>query len=133
MDGRWLAVGALGSLVVVSAAAGSRGVVRRKKHDPCSHVEKGTILKISSSHIEESDSRWLDDSLNGTVDAPFIGGRTGYGWVISLSSATTETIDEADVSDAFRTVIDFALGCGADWLLFDRDAPVIEELPTFIW
>lgn len=110
-------------------------VARLKKHKASSEV----FLDLSNQHVTEATSFWLRQQglraaqVQQDCDPfPLITmGATPYGWFIYVP--TVEKLQEADVPTDLRSVLEYARAKGFRYLLFDRDAEPIEELPTFDW
>ncbi|MCR9254745.1 MAG: hypothetical protein NXI16_01465 [Alphaproteobacteria bacterium] len=88
------------------------------------------FLDCSTSHISPDTADALEQEANGieaTMNAsPVMAGPHGYFVHVSGLSFTP-------TPDDLKAVLDFAKAQGADYVLFDSEAPEIEGLPTYEW
>lgn len=110
-------------------------VVRMKKRKANSDV----FLDLSNHHVSLATSFWLRQQglraaqVESDAD-PFPAitlGATPYGWFIYVP--TVEKLQAPDIPPDLKAVLEYAHAKGFSYLLFDRDAELIEELPTFDW
>lgn len=90
-------------------------------------VESARMLVLSTAHLEEK-------TCNGYLaECPWAAFPKGdYGWFVYVpeDAATTETVD---VPLGLRSVMHFARMRGYQWVMYDRDAPEIPDLPIYDW
>lgn len=91
-----------------------------------------TLLDISSGHLSQETWCWLDDQLSDAVlrdpanvpAAQIAGGKTRYGWLVYAPERVAEGLP-----DDLAGVLLRARRQGAEYVLFDCDAPPATELP----
>lgn len=79
-------------------------------------IEK--ILVLSNAHITEEDGGWLDSY------GPYI---FTFGWVLNTNGYAR------NISENIRRCVELAKENDCSMIKFDRDGPVVPELPTFNW
>jgi hypothetical protein len=82
------------------------------------------LLDISTSHIPEAATEALNAServMKGT-----------YGWFVPVFPGAADDW-EADGQAEIGAVVRYAETHGFEFVLFDADAPAIEDLPTWQW
>lgn len=92
-----------------------------------------TFLDASSGHLSPATWAWLDDQLSDAVlrnpandaAAQIAGGKTRYGWLVYVPEEAAEGLP-----DDLAGVLLRARRQGADYVLFDCDAPPATDLPT---
>lgn len=89
-----------------------------------------TILKmldLSTSHVSKETAQTLDEAPDGTINAYQ---KDEYGWFVWVPPTEWERADQpADLLAAFA----YARTQQCDWIMFDRDAEIIDDLPSFDW
>lgn len=91
-----------------------------------------TFLDLSSGHLSPETQAWLDAQLaNNLLRAPenahaamIAGGKTRYGWFVYAPEGGADGLPE-DLAATLRT----ARAQGAEYALFDCDAPIRPDLP----
>lgn len=87
-------------------------------------LEMQPLLILSTSHVSETTARMLDATPVTNWPAP--GGHyNGYGWFLYAGH------DEGP--EDLRKLFDFARNNLCHYILLDRDASVVEELPVYDW
>lgn len=84
-------------------------------------LETPRMLVLSTTHIPEyavSRRGWSHDWLEPV----------NHGWLMRATVITQGTFDIH-----LGAVLAFAQNAGCDYVLFDQDGPVIDELETFDW
>jgi hypothetical protein len=97
-------------------------------------AEVRSYLDLSTAHLRESTRDMLDEmgSFAAAGSPPsFMVAPTGYGWFVSASPADNERNDNEDVPDDLWAAMTHAKANGADHILFDRDAGMDADLPTY--
>lgn len=91
-------------------------------------METHNLLILSTSHVTAATAMRLTD---GPVsDWPVSGAPYGpYGWFCYAHDEDVEGNIPVEMMNVFR----FARVNGCGYVLFDRDADVIDELPTWDW
>ena len=92
------------------------------------------FLNVSSGHLSPETWTWLDtqladDTLRDPGSGPaalIAGGPTRYGWFVYAPEDTLE-----DFPPDLTTVLRKARAEGAEYVLFDCDAPSDPDLPVF--
>jgi hypothetical protein len=101
-------------------------------------MEEGVCkyIDVSTGHITERDDKlFMGDSydLGSAIIA------TGYGYFVYICgdrasfAANLKDMKQAGYSAAARRVLSRAHRAGCDWVKFDRDAIMYEDLPRFDW
>jgi len=93
-----------------------------------SQIEK--MLVISTAHVTKETATALDRrgaTMGGLLSYP----HGEYGWMFYI--AYVEKVDEDIVPDELMAAARYAQGLGCTWLLLDRDAGAIADLPTWEW
>ena len=90
-----------------------------------SNIEKA--LTLSTAHITEKTARWLDSKPKELIIYP----KRDYGWFISVGELEEE--DLRNVPSDILFLIGCATGTDCSWLQLDRDAAIVDSLPTFDW
>ncbi len=87
------------------------------------------ILDISTAHVTAETARMLEDGEAGptTLQHP-----RGFGFLVYVPSDPDEPLDE-NIPDDLKTVMLHAREYNCDWIMFDRDGMVINDLPEFDW
>ena len=99
-----------------------------------SHVRK--FLDISTAHITENTAGMLDDSVHQFLGtAPFIAYPLGdAGWLVyvpSEDSPNTNTL--AEFHPDLLACMEYARQHNCDYIMFDQDGTVIDDLPAYDW
>src|ERR1044072_4939688 len=91
------------------------------------------MLDISTAHVSFDTSLWLEEQAELThlndEDRVLTVGDTGYGWFFYSGL----DLEVSDIPDDLKAVATHARALGCDYVLLDRDADEIDELPTFVW
>ena len=83
-------------------------------------------LVLSTAHVSKATAAMLDsDTCNNVIAYP----KDEYGWFVK----PTEEHDDDTGPAEMETIMNHALDHGCLWIMFDRDADVDPELPTFDW
>jgi hemolysin-activating ACP:hemolysin acyltransferase len=91
-----------------------------------------TVLDTSSGHLSPATWAWLDEQLSDAVlrdplnaaAAQVAGGKTRYGWLVYAPEGVA-----AGLPDDLTTILLRAREQGAEYVLFDCDAPPASGLP----
>ena len=85
------------------------------------------FLDLSTAHLQPADRLFLEFSANpGSLSGVAAMAGT-YGWFVY---AHDDRCCEG-ISDALWAIFERARAVGCDYVLFDADAPVLEDLPVF--
>lgn len=90
-------------------------------------LEISKMLIISTAHISKATNELLENNAAGIVAYP----KGEYGWLILVNNWKTEK--KYITSDVLKKVLTFAESKGCDWLMLDRDAAEVDELPIYEW
>lgn len=83
------------------------------------------FLDASTAHVSEATRRRIDD---GEIGAPVYPHPNGYGWFLYvLDESNDDDTIPADLSEVF----DCARQNACDYVLLDRDGPVIANLARY--
>lgn len=99
------------------------------------------MLCLSTAHITRDCNEWLRHEVERTASATLIPYLITYdkpdaGYFIPLTDSVREALrddDRSQVPDELIKVLEFAIAHQFDWLMFDRDAEQISELPAYPW
>lgn len=90
-------------------------------------LERQTLLCASTAHVTAADAKRLAQVAD---TLPLAVWARPEGFLISTQTAP----DAGDgFSPALVEALSFARQLGFDWLMLDRDGPLIGSLPTFDW
>lgn len=96
-------------------------------------IEK--MLTLSTAHVSEDTAALLEDTLQQTLGtAPFICfQKDDYGWFVHVPADVSMRESLDTFPEDLRTCMDHARAEGCTWLMFDRDADLVEGLPAYDW
>jgi hypothetical protein len=103
------------------------------------HVSYETSVTIGTALIEEKmDYNERDEGLPEWWNNLPVYEHGEYGWLICIAGDCVEHLKaDAEAFETFPadllTVMEHATANGCDWLLLDRDAELIDDLPQFDW
>jgi hypothetical protein len=88
-------------------------------------MEIERMLVLSTSHLTEFTCVVVLDNYDGPVWE-----KGEFGWFVY---ANLEQLD--DLPEDLRQCVNYAQdpGVSCDWIMFDRDGPIVDELPTYDW
>jgi hypothetical protein len=86
------------------------------------------FLDLCTSHVSQATGEWITTQAAKGEDAITLMASTAYGWFVYASEERSEGIP-----DDLWQCMEFARECHCDYILFDRDAVAIDELPTYDW
>lgn len=89
---------------------------------------KHVMLELSTAHLSKET---LDELTANTIESVMSYGKT-VGWLGSVGCFVPITGQEENLPSDLESCIRFAEKLGADWIMFDDDAEVIEELALYI-
>ena len=84
------------------------------------------FLDLSTAHLSEED-RTLLDACAGHDTGEVLCARTPYGWFVYANE------ERPEISDTLWGLFQAARERGCEYLLLDRDAPVLPDLAVFEW
>lgn len=86
------------------------------------------MLCLSTAHLTFSTRTLLEeDSLPGTIFFP----KDGHGWFMHVPEAQLLADSIASAPEDISDCITLACTRGMQWLMFDADGPVLDELPLY--
>ncbi|UFN51680.1 hypothetical protein LPC08_24480 (plasmid) [Roseomonas sp. OT10] len=88
------------------------------------------FLDLSTAHLSPADRCCLDTSAADPGRGPLLCGSMSHGWFVY---AFEERLDAPRISDTLWALMTAARWSGAEYLLFDGDAAVLEGFPCFDW
>lgn len=81
------------------------------------------MLVLSTAHLTDATcNTYL------ATDGVFACLKQDYGWFVHVADDAP-----ADLPTDLEACFHLARSQGCDWIMFDRDAPAIEQLPEFVW
>lgn len=88
------------------------------------------FLDISTGHLPPSERERIDDGEAGPLAYPH---PDGYGWFVYVPEDPDMWQDDEDddAMPALLACMKRARALGCDYILFDCDAPIDEELPVY--
>lgn len=91
------------------------------------------MLEVSTANINEDTAKWLVQQAKKTEDNKMdliVYEKGTYGMFIPIY---IDMFKGKDIPDQLIFLIGYAVGKGCSWVMIDRDAEVIDELPTYDW
>ncbi|MGE7726999.1 hypothetical protein [Bacillus cereus] len=91
------------------------------------------MLEVSTVNITEATSQWLVQQAKKTEDNKMdliVYEKGPYGVFIPIY---TDMFKDKVVPDQLVFLVGYAVGKGCYWIMIDRDAEVIDDLPTYDW
>ena len=85
------------------------------------------FLDLSTAHLQQADRLFLEFSANPGSLGGLAAMAGTYGWFVY---AHDERCCKG-ISDALWAIFERARALGCDYVLFDADAPILEDLPVF--
>ena len=85
-----------------------------------------TFLDLSTAHLSDED-RTLLEACAGLDTGEVLCARTPYGWFVFACE------ERPEISDTLWGLFQSAREQGCEYLLFDRDAPMLDDFATFEW
>jgi hypothetical protein len=83
------------------------------------------MLVLSTAHLTEETCNTFLPAWDGPAYQ-----KGEYGWFVYGFYGFGNT---DDLPTDLEAVLQYAMCCGVEWLMFDRDASTIPNLPTFDW
>ncbi|CAO3459665.1 hypothetical protein [Azospirillum argentinense] len=97
-------------------------------------------LDACTSHITHDDAQLLERFVHRGDEAPLIVcSNRDYGWFVHVATEVADLQEEvkralaAGLSEHFTGLLRHAHSLDCNWVLLDRDAAVLDALPTFDW
>lgn len=88
------------------------------------------ILECSTAHIKEETKKQFDEEQYfGLIVYEKKIDNESYGWFIPL----TDNWREKSLPDEVTALFDYAEKHGCQWVMLDRDADIIFDLPFYYW
>lgn len=88
------------------------------------------VLDISTNHMSREDVDNLDQEVAGGMAPVYV--LKEYGWLIYVGEINDNWPGE-QWSEAFLNVLKLAADLGCDYVRWDRDGLIYDELPFFDW
>lgn len=114
------------------------GWIRVKDHEDAiaakpSYVRK--VLDISTAHLSPTTATHLQDVVDMELDFPVpIYDKRAVGFMVYVPPDPAEGMGgNAEMPADLLTVLMYARSMHCDWVMFDRDGTVIEDLPEYEW
>ncbi len=88
---------------------------------------------ISTAHISAEDEKLISKALK---DRDLVGMQRDEGWLIHIESNIESDLIKFELGTLADVLVHFSEGDHKDafeWVLFDCDADVVPELPTYNW
>lgn len=94
-------------------------------------------LVLSTGHVSAETARTLDywaGNNAGATKTPLhpVFNKGAYGWWVYVGEDDAGP-DGADLPADLRACLALARQIKCEWIMFDRDAPAIDRLPTYEW
>jgi hypothetical protein len=88
------------------------------------------MLVLSTAHLSQHTCQtWLALAEHGHRGSIPVWAKGDYGWFIYI----VDDLDPGSLPDDLAACWRLAVEHKLPWIMFDRDAPAIEELPTYEW
>jgi hypothetical protein len=82
---------------------------------------------LSTAHLRDSTcNRWLGNAFRSRLPVAYDKGE--FGWFVHVPDD-----HPADIPNELIIIFSIARGMGVDWIEFDCDAPVFDELVIYDW
>lgn len=99
-----------------------------------------SFLDLSTGHVSRETSEWLNARAQATIEAEHANSEppvlwvasTGYGWFL-YARHDLEILDRIGVPEDLKAVMRLASEMAAEFIMFDRDAPILDNLPFHDW
>jgi len=99
---------------------------------------------VSTGHMTDEDQKtltkwcaetdWATSSINKNAGIQMLACPHPYGWILWAREETEgEGVIHVGLSEHVAAACRHAVENGCDYLLFDRDGPVVDGLKTFDW
>lgn len=90
------------------------------------------MLDLSTAHITEETDEWLDEAVTYET-YPIIAYQKGdYGWIVHVPDEWDEEAVKDIPADLLALLV-FAKARRCHWIMLDRDAFAVDELPQYEW
>lgn len=96
--------------------------------DMLDNIETYSVMVASTAHCNESgeiDTLFEDDSVS-TVETP-------YGFKLYLNDDILEYMQGANYSEGLKLCILAAVSTNCQYIEFDSDGPIYDEVPMYDW
>ncbi len=100
------------------------------------NLEIMQVLVVSTGHVTKEEAQLFDSAvigamveLPGNMSSPMI---WEYGWMFYIGSLGDGVTTE-DMSAGLAAVIELAWKEKLEWVRFDSDGPVLNNIPTYEW
>jgi len=93
------------------------------------------VLVASTGHVTEAEAQLFDrcddtgEDLPGNMSSPM---RWQYGWMFYIGERGDSVITEG-LSPGLAAVFELAWKEKIEWVRFDSDGPVLDNIPTYDW
>jgi hypothetical protein len=96
-----------------------------------------TMLVLSTGHVSKKTAKFLDEAdyraeAKGVRFYPSAGGVWSYGWLIYVGDPETWPTDCLP-DTSLLACASYANKAGFQYILFDRDGNLVDELPHYDW
>lgn len=86
------------------------------------------MLDVSTAHLSPKTRQRLETfDVNGVLFYP----KGPWGWFVSVPTLADALIVGDEVPSDLKTCIEFAQTLEKEWIMFDCDGSIVQELPTF--
>ncbi|MCY9763166.1 hypothetical protein M5X06_22410 [Paenibacillus alvei] len=90
-------------------------------------LEFNHVLSLSTAHLTEVACENLDNFFS--ISYP----KGEYGCIVLVPEKLEEAIKQEILPHCLVNILKFIRNKDVDWIMFDRDAPIIPELPVYEW
>jgi len=87
------------------------------------------FLDISTAHLPKKTAEQIDAGKFPKPPAY----TNEYGWVFHVPETVQELYDQNVICVRFTNIMALAIYAECDYVMFDRDAEIVEWLPSFEW
>ena len=130
------------------------GVTRGVKYKPEAPLheapEISKVLVLSTGHLRRKTRDLLDDAYTADrlldlhqiagrrrcIDLPIFYPKGDYGWFVNVPGDCMDEELEVHLRCYVLDLLDcikYAESLGCDWIMFDRDAGFVADLPDYVW
>jgi hypothetical protein len=86
-------------------------------------------LELSTIHISDKTAKWLNDEVRNFIHL-LVYDKSCNGWFIRIDNPNA-THNLGVFPPDLQSILSLATQYDCSWLIFDKDGPMIPELPTF--
>lgn len=129
-DALWAGVYSRRALAYATLALSLDEIVTVVAEPPDGLVRR--LLDLSTAHLPQKTCNYLSE-FEGVIAYPKRTETADFGWWLWVPEDPQEHASTYHYPAAILTIQLYARSLGCDWVMFDRDADAIDELPRWEW